>query len=72
VELITDGKVGTLRQPGQPNRRVPLKRPALRHCLAEELRRLGPDEIYQAALQALTKVVGWLPVTPRPRREQPR
>ncbi|HKR48676.1 MAG TPA: glucose-6-phosphate dehydrogenase assembly protein OpcA [Pseudonocardiaceae bacterium] len=57
VELIRpDGKVGTLRQPGQPDRRVPLKRPPVRDCLAEELRRLDPDEIYQAALQALTEV----------------
>jgi glucose-6-phosphate dehydrogenase assembly protein OpcA len=57
VELIRpDGKVGTLRQPGQPDRRVPLRRPPVRVCLAEELRRLDPDEIYQAALQALTDV----------------
>jgi glucose-6-phosphate dehydrogenase assembly protein OpcA len=59
VELIRpDGKVGTLRQPGQPDRRVPLKRPPVRDCLAEELRRLDPDEIYQAALQVLTEVNG--------------
>lgn len=59
VELIRpDGKVGTLRQPGQPDRRVPLKRRPVRECLAEELRRLDPDEIYHAALQALTEVDG--------------
>ncbi|MGH3549048.1 MAG: glucose-6-phosphate dehydrogenase assembly protein OpcA [Pseudonocardiaceae bacterium] len=59
VELVRpDGKVGTLRQPGQPDRRVPLKRRPVRDCLAEELRRLDPDEIYQAALQALTEVDG--------------
>jgi glucose-6-phosphate dehydrogenase assembly protein OpcA len=57
VELVRpDGKVGILRQPGQPARRVPLKRPPLRACLAEELRRLDPDQIYQAALQALPEV----------------
>jgi glucose-6-phosphate dehydrogenase assembly protein OpcA len=57
VELIRpDGKVGTLRQPGQPDRRVPLKRRPVRECLAEELRRLDPDVMYQAALQALTEV----------------
>jgi glucose-6-phosphate dehydrogenase assembly protein OpcA len=57
VELIRPyGKVGTLRQPGQPDRRVPLRRRPVRECLAEELRRLDPDEIYQAALQALTEV----------------
>jgi glucose-6-phosphate dehydrogenase assembly protein OpcA len=53
-----DGKVGTLRQPGQPDRRMPLRRRPVRECLAEELRRLDPDEIYQAALQALTEVDG--------------
>jgi glucose-6-phosphate dehydrogenase assembly protein OpcA len=59
VELIRpDGKVGTLRQPGQPERRVPLKRRPVRECLAEELRRLDPDEIYHAALQAVTEVNG--------------
>ncbi|MGH3770845.1 MAG: glucose-6-phosphate dehydrogenase assembly protein OpcA [Pseudonocardiaceae bacterium] len=53
-----DGKVGTLRQPGQPDRRVPLRRRPVRECLTEELRRLDPDEIYQAALQAVTEVDG--------------
>ncbi len=57
VELIRPhGKVGTLRQPGQPDRRVPLRRRPVRECLAEELRRLDPDEIYHEALQALTEV----------------
>jgi glucose-6-phosphate dehydrogenase assembly protein OpcA len=57
VELVRpDGKVGTLRQPGQPERRVPLRRRPVRDCLAEELRRLDPDETYHAALQALTEV----------------
>jgi glucose-6-phosphate dehydrogenase assembly protein OpcA len=59
VELVRpDGKVGTLRQPGQPERRMPLRRRPVRECLAEELRRLEPDEIYQAALQAVTEVNG--------------
>jgi glucose-6-phosphate dehydrogenase assembly protein OpcA len=59
VELFRpDGKVGTLRQPGQPDRRMPLRRRPVRECLAEELRRLDPDEIYQAALQAMTQVEG--------------
>jgi glucose-6-phosphate dehydrogenase assembly protein OpcA len=58
VELIRPaGKVGTLRQPGQPARQVPLRRRPVRECLAEELRRLDPDDIYQAALQAVTEVV---------------
>jgi glucose-6-phosphate dehydrogenase assembly protein OpcA len=51
-----DGKVGVLTQPGQPDRRVALQRRPLRDCLAEELRRLDPDEIYQEALNSLPRV----------------
>ncbi|MBV9142527.1 MAG: glucose-6-phosphate dehydrogenase assembly protein OpcA [Pseudonocardiales bacterium] len=59
VELVRPaGKVGTLRQPGQPESRVPLRRRPVRECLAEELRRLESDEIYHAALQAVTEVEG--------------
>ncbi|GAA1297987.1 glucose-6-phosphate dehydrogenase assembly protein OpcA [Saccharothrix xinjiangensis] len=58
VELARpDGKVGTLSQPGQPERRVALQRRVVRDCLAEELRRLDPDEVYDTALKALGKVV---------------
>ena len=57
VELIRpDGKVGTLRQPGQPDRLVALARREVRDCLAEELRRLDADEIYGAALAGVSKV----------------
>ncbi|MGH3908169.1 MAG: glucose-6-phosphate dehydrogenase assembly protein OpcA [Pseudonocardiaceae bacterium] len=57
VELIRPhGKVGTLRQPGQPDRRVALKRRTVRECLVEELRRLDPDEIYQEALEVLDEI----------------
>ncbi|MGB3439655.1 MAG: glucose-6-phosphate dehydrogenase assembly protein OpcA [Actinophytocola sp.] len=51
-----DGAVGMLSQPGQPDRRVALQRRAVRDCIAEELRRLDPDEIYESALKALGKV----------------
>jgi glucose-6-phosphate dehydrogenase assembly protein OpcA len=51
-----DGKVGTLTQPGQPSRRVALQRREIRDCLAEELRRLDPDEIYESTLKSLTKI----------------
>jgi glucose-6-phosphate dehydrogenase assembly protein OpcA len=51
-----DGAVGLLSQPGQPDRRVALQRRAVRDCIAEELRRLDPDEIYESALKALNKV----------------
>jgi glucose-6-phosphate dehydrogenase assembly protein OpcA len=54
VELTRpDGKVGTLRQPGQPDRLVALARREVRDCLAEELRRLDPDEIYGEALTGI-------------------
>jgi len=52
-----DHKVGTLTQPGQPDRRVAPQRKSVRDCLAEELRRLHADEIYAETLRALGKVV---------------
>ena len=57
VELVRpDGKVGKLSQPGQPDRLVALARREVRDCLAEELRRLDPDEIYEAALTGIAKI----------------
>jgi len=38
--------VATLTQPGQPQQDITLKRRSLRDCLADELRRLDPDELY--------------------------
>jgi len=55
-----DGAVATLAQPGQPVRRINLLRRELAECLADELRRLDPDEIYA---KALTK---GLPLLARP------
>lgn len=47
VELVRpDGNVATLTQPGQPERRIALARRQDRDCLAEELRRLDPDDIF--------------------------
>ncbi|MDQ0380826.1 glucose-6-phosphate dehydrogenase assembly protein OpcA [Amycolatopsis thermophila] len=51
-----DGKVGTLMQPGQPTRRIALHRRNTKDCLIEELRRLDPDEVFEAALQGLDKL----------------
>lgn len=57
VELVRpDGKIGRLRQPGQPDRLVALARREVRDCIAEELRRLDPDEIYAAALGAVGRI----------------
>ncbi|MEJ2887389.1 glucose-6-phosphate dehydrogenase assembly protein OpcA [Actinomycetospora aeridis] len=47
-----DGKSAVLSQPGQPDRRVALARRTTRECLAEELRRLDPDDIFAEALDA--------------------
>jgi glucose-6-phosphate dehydrogenase assembly protein OpcA len=69
VELVRpDAKVGTLTQAGQPDRRVALQRRSVRDCLAEELRRLDPDEIYAETLKGLSKVVRGRVATPRTRR----
>lgn len=58
VEIIRpDGRVGMLTQPGQPDRRVALHRREVRECLAEELRRLDPDEIYEVTLRGLGLIV---------------
>ena len=57
VELMRpDGRTATLRQPGQPDRLIALARRTVPDCLAEELRRLDPDEVYAAALKSLSKV----------------
>ena len=47
VELHRPGKdVAELHQPDQPVQRISLPRRGLRDCLAEELRRLDPDEVF--------------------------
>lgn len=52
IDLVrADGNVATLSQPGQPDRRISLPRRTLTECLSEELRRLDPDETYEAALE---------------------
>ncbi|MCD2187631.1 glucose-6-phosphate dehydrogenase assembly protein OpcA [Actinomycetospora soli] len=57
VELTRqDSKTAKLTQPGQPVRRVALPRRTARDCLAEELRRLDPDEIFHEALEAISRV----------------
>jgi glucose-6-phosphate dehydrogenase assembly protein OpcA len=50
------GKLGSLTQPGQPDRRVSLQRREISDCLTEELRRLDPDEIYEATLRSVPKL----------------
>ncbi|MBV8347759.1 MAG: glucose-6-phosphate dehydrogenase assembly protein OpcA, partial [Mycolicibacterium sp.] len=50
------GHTATLSRTGRPDALVPLARREARECLAEDLRRLDPDEIYQEALEGLEKV----------------
>ncbi|MFD9334819.1 glucose-6-phosphate dehydrogenase assembly protein OpcA [Streptomyces sp. NPDC060028] len=46
-----DGALATLCMPGQPDRAVALKRRETAELLAEELRRLDPDNTYESALK---------------------
>ncbi|MFI8100033.1 glucose-6-phosphate dehydrogenase assembly protein OpcA [Streptomyces sp. NPDC086023] len=46
-----DGSLATLCMPGQPDRAVALKRRDTSELLAEELRRLDPDNTYEASLK---------------------
>ncbi|MHB1740670.1 MAG: glucose-6-phosphate dehydrogenase assembly protein OpcA [Actinomycetes bacterium] len=47
-----DGRVAILSRPGQPDRSVALPRRGLSELIAEELRRLDPDEVYGRTLHA--------------------
>jgi glucose-6-phosphate dehydrogenase assembly protein OpcA len=46
-----DGALAELAMPGQPDRHVALKRRETSELIAEELRRLDPDDIYRATVQ---------------------
>ena len=46
-----DGLMGTLSIPGSPDRIVALKRRETAELIAEELRRLDPDDIYASAVR---------------------
>ncbi len=59
VDLVRphDGNTATLAQPGQPVRTIALAHRSDAECLSDELRRLDPDEVYEAALTTgLSKV----------------
>ncbi len=57
VSLVRyDGKLATLAAPMQPDRPVALKRRGVAELLAEELRRLDPDEIYERTVKRLVKM----------------
>jgi glucose-6-phosphate dehydrogenase assembly protein OpcA len=61
--LRPDGAVATLAPPGQPVRRISLARRELAECLADELHRLDPDEIYAKTLTRGLAMID--PPTPR-------
>lgn len=50
-----DGRVATLSRPEQPDRQVALHRRPTSELLAEELRRLDPDEVYRDAVLRFAK-----------------
>ncbi|HEX2176704.1 MAG TPA: glucose-6-phosphate dehydrogenase assembly protein OpcA [Nocardioidaceae bacterium] len=51
-----DGVLASLTLPGQPDRPVALKRRSVAELLAEELRRLDPDEIYEQTVASMVKI----------------
>jgi glucose-6-phosphate dehydrogenase assembly protein OpcA len=51
-----DGRNATLRWPGRPDRPVALHRRETADLIAEELRRLEPDEVYAETLRAMAAV----------------
>jgi glucose-6-phosphate dehydrogenase assembly protein OpcA len=53
-----DGSLAELAVPGQPDRHVALHRRGTSELIAEELRRLDPDEAYASAVQYGTKHLG--------------
>jgi glucose-6-phosphate dehydrogenase assembly protein OpcA len=53
-----DGRLATFSRTGQPDRALPLVRRELGDLIAEELRRLEPDEVYGEALSVATGVTG--------------
>ena len=56
-----DGRLAMLRRPGDPERRVALHRRDTAELLAEELRRLDPDEVYAEAIEPFLSPAGLAP-----------
>ncbi|MFT4029518.1 MAG: glucose-6-phosphate dehydrogenase assembly protein OpcA [Protaetiibacter sp.] len=53
--------IATLEQPGQPTHDISLPRRNLRDCLAEELRRLDPDDLFGEVVQRGLALLGATP-----------
>jgi glucose-6-phosphate dehydrogenase assembly protein OpcA len=62
-----DGRLADFSIPNAPDRPVALKRREIPELLAEELRRLDPDDVYADTVQSLCMLAG---VTPAPRRTE--
>jgi glucose-6-phosphate dehydrogenase assembly protein OpcA len=59
IDLVRDiPGIATLRQPGQPVHDLALPRRNLRDCLADELRRLDPDELYGEVITSGLALLG--------------
>ncbi|MCM2577601.1 glucose-6-phosphate dehydrogenase assembly protein OpcA [Streptomyces meridianus] len=56
-----DGSLATLSMEGQPDRSVALKRRGTAELIAEELRRLDPDDTYESALKFGVDKLGGVP-----------
>jgi glucose-6-phosphate dehydrogenase assembly protein OpcA len=66
-----DGRTATLSRPGDPERRVALHRREIAELLAEELRRLNPDEVYGETLAAFAaSTAAGSPAPRRPARQR--
>ncbi|MDP9026322.1 MAG: glucose-6-phosphate dehydrogenase assembly protein OpcA, partial [Actinomycetota bacterium] len=66
LERVTPG-IATLVQPNQPTHDISLPRRNLRDCLAEELRRLDPDDLFGEVVQRGVPQLS----APAPRRARP-
>ena len=54
-----DGRVARMVRPGFPDREASLQRRSIEGLIAEELRRLDPDEVYGETLDALPELAAW-------------
>jgi glucose-6-phosphate dehydrogenase assembly protein OpcA len=52
-----EGITATITRTAKPDALIPLARRETRECLAEDMRRLDPDEIYHEALEGIDKVI---------------
>jgi glucose-6-phosphate dehydrogenase assembly protein OpcA len=56
LSRLQTGSIASLTRTARPDALVPLHRRETRECLAEDLRRLDADEIYEEALRGIDKV----------------